>query len=145
MILQRETGWIPHTPCQGRTSRRCTDSDATAGRGMLVRAGLARLGCLPGWRCLSSVPRTGEIRTVRQVVDAHAQKGKRCTPVNLRSWWNVLGKLVRQPDERRVLQGTPGILHPLAADTEQALPQFCLLYTSPSPRDQRGSRMPSSA
>ena len=25
------------------------------------------------------------------------------------------------------------------------LPRFCLLYTSPSPRDQRGSRMPSSA
>ena len=25
------------------------------------------------------------------------------------------------------------------------LPQRCLLYTSPSPRDQRGSRMPSSA
>ena len=24
-------------------------------------------------------------------------------------------------------------------------PIFCLLYTSPSPRDQRGSRMPSSA
>ena len=23
--------------------------------------------------------------------------------------------------------------------------RFCLLYTSPSPRDQRGSRMPSSA
>ena len=27
----------------------------------------------------------------------------------------------------------------------RALPVFCLLYTSPSPRDQRGSRMPSSA
>ena len=26
-----------------------------------------------------------------------------------------------------------------------SLHQFCLLYTSPSPRDQRGSRMPSSA
>ena len=26
-----------------------------------------------------------------------------------------------------------------------AVPQVCLLYTSPSPRDQRGSRMPSSA
>ena len=25
------------------------------------------------------------------------------------------------------------------------LPSICLLYTSPSPRDQRGSRMPSSA
>ena len=24
-------------------------------------------------------------------------------------------------------------------------PRYCLLYTSPSPRDQRGSRMPSSA
>ena len=27
----------------------------------------------------------------------------------------------------------------------KAYPQSCLLYTSPSPRDQRGSRMPSSA
>ena len=26
-----------------------------------------------------------------------------------------------------------------------ALAEVCLLYTSPSPRDQRGSRMPSSA
>ena len=26
-----------------------------------------------------------------------------------------------------------------------AMAMFCLLYTSPSPRDQRGSRMPSSA
>ena len=29
--------------------------------------------------------------------------------------------------------------------TGTALASFCLLYTSPSPRDQRGSRMPSSA
>ena len=28
---------------------------------------------------------------------------------------------------------------------QEALDYFCLLYTSPSPRDQRGSRMPSSA
>ena len=27
----------------------------------------------------------------------------------------------------------------------KVLYEFCLLYTSPSPRDQRGSRMPSSA
>ena len=35
----------------------------------------------------------------------------------------------------------------LAADSIQALDDLggCLLYTSPSPRDQRGSRMPSSA
>ena len=29
--------------------------------------------------------------------------------------------------------------------TAQRDPNICLLYTSPSPRDQRGSRMPSSA
>ena len=31
------------------------------------------------------------------------------------------------------------------SDPEGGLDLFCLLYTSPSPRDQRGSRMPSSA
>ena len=30
-------------------------------------------------------------------------------------------------------------------DSEASRRLFCLLYTSPSPRDQRGSRMPSSA
>ena len=30
-------------------------------------------------------------------------------------------------------------------DVENIILTFCLLYTSPSPRDQRGSRMPSSA
>ena len=34
-------------------------------------------------------------------------------------------------------------VNPVLADVN--LPQICLLYTSPSPRDQRGSRMPSSA
>ena len=91
---------------------------------MLVRAGLARLGCLPSWRCLSSVPRTGELRTVRQVVDAHAKKSERCTPNDLRYWWNTLGKLARQPDERCVLRAAPKLLHPLAKQTEQALPKF---------------------
>ena len=36
----------------------------------------------------------------------------------------------------------PDIIEPSSA-IEQ--PDSCLLYTSPSPRDQRGSRMPSSA
>ena len=30
-------------------------------------------------------------------------------------------------------------------DETDGMPYCCLLYTSPSPRDQRGSRMPSSA
>ena len=45
------------------------------------------------------------------------------------------------------------IMAPLAAEKglsfaaflADSVPSFCLLYTSPSPRDQRGARMPSSA
>ena len=33
----------------------------------------------------------------------------------------------------------------VAKDVKAAFVYICLLYTSPSPRDQRGSRMPSSA
>ena len=40
---------------------------------------------------------------------------------------------------------TPGIRPKGAAVGDQARVMGCLLYTSPSPRDQRGSRMPSSA
>ena len=38
-------------------------------------------------------------------------------------------------------------IHPFGRHDKTGLDQgvFCLLYTSPSPRDQRGSRMPSSA
>ena len=35
--------------------------------------------------------------------------------------------------------------HTLDGPDENGLSRLCLLYTSPSPRDQRGSRMPSSA
>ena len=89
----------------------------------MLRAGLARLGCCPSWRRLSSVPRIGELRTVRQVVDAHAQHRKQYRPNDLGASWNMLGKLVRQPNEKRVLRGSPEILQPLAAHTEQALPK----------------------
>ena len=43
---------------------------------------------------------------------------------------------------------TLGALYPFGNFTQQAqldVAYACLLYTSPSPRDQRGSRMPSSA
>ena len=35
--------------------------------------------------------------------------------------------------------------HLFSAGGKRLRPGICLLYTSPSPRDQRGSRMPSSA
>ena len=38
-----------------------------------------------------------------------------------------------------------GIVHILNKNFPHGAIRTCLLYTSPSPRDQRGSRMPSSA
>ena len=46
--------------------------------------------------------------------------------------------LVVRPDNRASFEG-------LASRLGLTRPYTCLLYTSPSPRDQRGSRMPSSA
>ena len=45
---------------------------------------------------------------------------------------------------RRVVVTVP-MAGPLVPLLEEAGAEVCLLYTSPSPRDQRGSRMPSSA
>ena len=42
------------------------------------------------------------------------------------------------------VEGVDG-LWGLELDPEARISDHCLLYTSPSPRDQRGSRMPSSA
>ena len=48
---------------------------------------------------------------------------------------------------RRTLSSLEAVAEVGASSSEApaAIPMACLLYTSPSPRDQRGSRMPSSA
>ena len=48
----------------------------------------------------------------------------------------VTGRMVEYPME---------MLEQASQELEELLVRSCLLYTSPSPRDQRGSRMPSSA
>ena len=47
---------------------------------------------------------------------------------------------------RRVIEG-PGAVHAAVAEDKpwRLEPEYCLLYTSPSPRDRTRSRMPSSA
>ena len=50
-------------------------------------------------------------------------------------------KTIKRFRELRVLLGGQNQAEP----ADNPLYQSCLLYTSPSPRDQRGSRMPSSA
>ena len=58
---------------------------------------------------------------------------------------DILAKLVNDiatPDDIASLER---LLHENPAAQSRYIHYLCLLYTSPSPRDQRGSRMPSSA
>ena len=52
-----------------------------------------------------------------------------------------VGKVMEMPVSEQVL----GRVFDGLGRAKDGLPEPCLLYTSPSPRDQRGSRMPSSA
>ena len=56
-----------------------------------------------------------------------------------------MAETVTGPHEVRVEQGENGALVILIDGPAGALASACLLYTSPSPRDKRQSRMPSSA
>ena len=59
--------------------------------------------------------------------------------------WRMAELHAREAPERvRELEAW-GALFDRTADGRILQRNFCLLYTSPSPRDQRGSRMPSSA
>ena len=56
-------------------------------------------------------------------------------PLNSPEPYESIGLAVNQFGEQAII----------GAGTVLGVDQVCLLYTSPSPRDQRGSRMPSSA
>ena len=62
----------------------------------------------------------------------------------------ALLKILLFPDPRLRTLAEPVMdfdnsLKKLSEDMIETMYEGCLLYTSPSPRDQRGSRMPSSA
>ena len=62
---------------------------------------------------------------------------------------STVNQLISELRERRTeLEADHGALYALVEELvipKIALNKVCLLYTSPSPRDQRGSRMPCSA
>ena len=73
-------------------------------------------------------------------------KGKKIKVWKFRTMVENASKLQRQLESQNEVKG--GILFKIADDPRiTRVGKFirCLLYTSPSPRDQRGSRMPSSA
>ena len=66
--------------------------------------------------------------------------------------YEAIDHAVASRETKTAIQAVVDDLHGLAADVAAACAvrfyahsMICLLYTSPSPRDQRGSRMPSSA
>ena len=60
--------------------------------------------------------------------------------------WPNESELVRIGTQARGVGGGPANVITTLAKLETGLPLYpCLLYTSPSPRDKRQSRMPSSA
>ena len=78
-----------------------------------------------------------------ETLDQEARRARRFTRINKAdAWFQVLGLAWMTP----ILKAAAGD-NPKAQMGEiwRLLGVPCLLYTSPSPRDQRGSRMPSSA
>ena len=66
-------------------------------------------------------------------------------PVNAKPGAVAEYKAIRAGDMESALNQMDGRVRPAAPYCMGRYDHLCLLYTSPSPRDQRGSRMPSSA
>ena len=83
------------------------------------------------------VPGTTELITdPQQVLDFGDEHGY---PVAIKAAYGGGGRGMK------VVQDADAVESAIESAQREALAYFCLLYTSPSPRDQRGSRMPSSA
>ena len=82
-------------------------------------------------------------RRVRGQADPRLRSGTRAVTTFDASFIEDLDTLFAWRRDVRNFRSDP--LEPELLDELLARAELCLLYTSPSPRDQRGSRMPSSA
>ena len=81
------------------------------------------------------------------------QQAKKIAPPRVLSVPFILGRPFGSPEDasfqHRVLDAALGLLtqtdSPIFLEFSEEAPEICLLYTSPSPRDPKTSRMPSSA
>ena len=114
-------------------------TDALGGLDILINnAGIIRRGKITeatddDFKSTMAVNIEAPFRLCRSTIPILAKNGGGSI-VNIASCWGL----------------NPGPDHPIYIMSKAALASFtqclgCLLYTSPSPRDQRGSRMPSSA
>ena len=125
--------------------RLLTDAGADSSQGGYVTLGVtgqvrgSGVGA-PAWDVLlSTFPRNRP----GNKADAQAEKAWRDATVD--STVGDLGKVDSSMDDADRLKDIRGEGAARPIGTTLELPTDCLLYTSPSPRDQRGSRMPSSA
>ena len=99
------------------------------------RAKANREGCL----CLGPIFDLAQVRSV----DMYTEQRVSPAPNAERQHCEALVELIEEAiarRERKLHEEEPPLL-----PTTSALTSTCLLYTSPSPRDKRQSRMPSSA
>ena len=89
-----------------------------------------------------------------KILENYYQPGEFSEGRQKMAWMPVSAKLIYNPSSGApgfnvenvyCLPGVPSILKSMIGGLTNELVGGCLLYTSPSPRDQRGSRMPSSA
>ena len=95
----------------------------------------------PGVTHFGAIP-LNQIPNDRSSIEGNNIRGK---------YWTIAdetGKEVSRDvdiDESKYTQLVPEFENTYFKEVYETLSKSCLLYTSPSPRDQRGSRMPSSA
>ena len=82
----------------------------------------------------------GLSKSVTDIEDAELEK---IVAVQFTGVHHFLAEMVRGMMDNDPAGGS--IIQISSATTQALINNYCLLYTSPSPRDQRGSRMPSSA
>ena len=99
----------------------------------LTTENLPILSTLQGWKHGFNSPFRSEVYFINT------------RPVTDIRWGTPQPVTVRDPDFGMVQVRANGLCVVKIADIEVFLREVCLLYTSPSPRDKRQSRMPSSA
>ena len=79
-----------------------------------------------------------ELKALRKIIEKYKDdpKGKKRMMKKMQKYWR---------SNLSIVQGMDAKPTDYMKDLEEDLAKVCLLYTSPSPRDKRQSRMPSSA
>ena len=132
----------------GEVARRTGTGGSTAHRYLqsLVKEGLAKQDPLSGLYDLGPAALSIGIGALKRIdaVDIAAQRMKALAQRHAASG-GVAIWTDRGPTLVRWYRSAYFSINPLALGDILPIDNTCLLYTSPSPRDQRGSRMPSSA